>query len=362
MLISVYTNYGWKEFWLAVMKKYLLGIDVGTTGTKTLLFRADGQLIGHAYEAYPLLTPQVGWSEQRAEDWWQAVVHTVRQVCEDPDVAKNVAGISLSLQGGTFVPTDADGRALRPAIVWNDERTAKEREAFLREVGTDEDMYQKTGWPKSTIHGLLSTMRESGLIEQTPNGRYWLGIRLFEYGCAVSNSWDIGAIARPHMQNICAELGESVFLSVFDRAAVVTLAEEESRASLRVVSEVGARLPVHCTSQGKLFLANSSPAECRRILTHTELKAYTPHTLTTPEQFAPELTRIREQGYAVENGEYKIGLRSVSAPIHDVTGEVRYAIGCVGMFRQVQSDEFLHAIRLVCAAADTISRAIGYHG
>ena len=55
-------------------------------------------------------------------------------------------------------------------------------------------------------------------------------------------------------------------------------------------------------------------------------------------------------------------MRSVSAPIHDVTGEVRYAIGCVGMFRQVQSDEFLHAIRLVCAAAETISRAIGYHG
>lgn len=100
------------------------------------------------------------------------------------------------------------------------------------------ELYQKTGWPKSTIHGLLSTMRESGLIEQTPNGRYWLGIRLFEYGCAVSNSWDIGTIARPHMQSICAELGESVFLSVFDRAAVVTLAEEESRASLRVVSEV----------------------------------------------------------------------------------------------------------------------------
>lgn len=224
------------------------------------------------------------------------------------------------------------------------------------------ELYQKTGWPKSTIHGLLSTMRESGLIEQMPNGRYWLGIRLFEYGCAVSNSWDIGTIARPHMQSICVELGESVFLSVFDRAAVVTLAEEESRASLRVVSEVGARLPVYCTSQGKLFLANSSPAECRRILTHTELKAFTPHTLTTPEQFVPELTRIREQGYAVENGEYKIGLRSVSAPIHDGTGEVRYAIGCVGMFRQVQSDEFLRAIRLVCAAAETISRAIGYHG
>ena len=163
------------------------------------------------------------------------------------------------------------------------------------------ELYQKTGWPKSTIHGLLSTMRESGLIEQTPNGRYWLGIRLFEYGCAVSNSWDIGTIARPHMQSICVELGESVFLSVFDRAAVVTLAEEESRASLRVVSEVGARLPVYCTSQGKLFLASVSQAECRRILRQAELKAYTPNTLTQPEQFTAELQRIREQGYAVVN-------------------------------------------------------------
>ncbi len=234
--------------------------------------------------------------------------------------------------------------------------------AANQEPTTLTELYQKTGWPKSTIHGLLSTMREAGLIEQTANGRYWLGIRLFEYGCAVSNAWDIGAIARPHMQAICAELGESVFLSIFDRAAVVTLAEEESRASLRVVSEVGARLPVHCTSQGKLFLANSSAAECRRLLTLAPLKAYTPHTLTTLEQFSPELARIREQGYAVENGEYKIGLRSVSAPVFDVTGEVRYAIGCVGMFRQVQSDEFLHAIRLVCAAAESISRAIGYRG
>jgi len=221
------------------------------------------------------------------------------------------------------------------------------------------ELYQRTGWPKSTIHGLLSTLREGGLVEQGGDGKYCLGIRLFEYGCSVSSSWDIGAIARPYLQSICARLEESVFLSVLNRAAVVTLAEEESRASLRVVSEVGARLPLHCTSQGKLFLANLSAAECRRLLTRGELKAYTPHTFTTPEQFAPELQRIREQGYAVENGEYKIGLRSVSAPIRDASGSVRYAIGCVGMFRQVYTEDFLEAIRLVCDAGQKISRAIG---
>ena len=164
------------------------------------------------------------------------------------------------------------------------------------------------------------------------------------------------------MENVCQTLGESVFLSVFDRAAVVTLAEEESRASLRVVSEVGARLPVHCTSQGKLFLASVSQAECRRILRQTELRAYTPNTLTQPEQFTSELQRIREQGYAVENGEYKTGLRSVSAPICNAAGEVCYAFGTVGMFRQIHTDDFQQAIRMVTDAAAKISAAIGYRG
>ena len=228
-----------------------------------------------------------------------------------------------------------DGKTIHSvakAITLLDILTAKGRPAALT------DLYRETGWPKSTIHGLLSTMRASGLIEQGPDGRYWLGIRLFEYGCAVSNSWDISTIARPYMQSVCQTLGESVFLSVFDRANVVTLAEEESRASLRVVSEVGARLPAHCTSQGKLFLASVSQAECRRILRQAELKAYTPNTLTQPEQFTAELQRIREQGYAVENGEFKPGLRSVSAPVRNASGEVAYAFGTVGMFRQLHTD------------------------
>lgn len=126
--------------------KYLLGIDVGTTGTKSLLFREDGQLLGHAYRPYPMHTPQVGWSEQNAEDWWTAVVETVREICTDPEVCRNVAGMSLSLQGGTMVAVDREFQQIRPAMVWNDSRCEAQQEAFLREVGEVERMYQKTGW------------------------------------------------------------------------------------------------------------------------------------------------------------------------------------------------------------------------
>lgn len=128
------------------MKKYLLGIDVGTTGTKTLLFSADGQLMGHAYRGYDMYNPQVGYSEQNAEDWWNAVCETVREVCGDPEIGKAVAAISLSLQGGTMVAVDKDMQPVRPAMVWNDGRGGPQMEEYLREVGEAETMYQKTGW------------------------------------------------------------------------------------------------------------------------------------------------------------------------------------------------------------------------
>ena len=132
------------------MKQYLLGIDVGTTGTKTLLFSADGALLSHAYKGYPMTCPQVGYSEQRAEDWWDAIVETVREACKALPGGASVAAISLSLQGGTLVPVDAEGKPLRPAIVWNDARCQEQHEAFLKEVGPAELMYELTGWKLGT--------------------------------------------------------------------------------------------------------------------------------------------------------------------------------------------------------------------
>ena len=130
--------------------KYLLGIDVGTTGTKTLLFSQEGTLLGHAYRPYPMHTPQVGWSEQNAEDWWNAVVETVREVCTDSEVQKNVAAISLSLQGGTMVAVDKELNQIRPAMVWNDHRCTEQSKAFAEEVGPGNTMYMKTGWGLGT--------------------------------------------------------------------------------------------------------------------------------------------------------------------------------------------------------------------
>lgn len=119
---------------------------------------------------------------------------------------------------------------------------------------TQAALSEQTGWPKSTIHGLLSAMRESAVVDQQSDGRYCLGVRLFEYGCAVGASWSVSDLAKLHLQHLASVTGPSVFLSMLNRSEVITIEQVQSRAGLRVVSEVGTRLPLHCTSQGKVFL------------------------------------------------------------------------------------------------------------
>ena len=220
------------------------------------------------------------------------------------------------------------------------------------------EISQKTKWPKSTIHGLLSTMREFSVIAQDEEGRYSLGIRLFEYGCRLSSSWHILDLVKPYVQHISYTTGEAVFLSILDRGEVITLDRMDDRTGLLISPEMGCRLPLHCTSQGKLLLAYMEPSEREALLKRTELRGYTEHTITAIPALLCELEQIRDQGYAVENSEYKTGLRSIAAPIVAADGTVRYAIGVIGMFRKIESDQFTKAVQVVVETAKKLSQSL----
>jgi xylulokinase len=104
-----------------------LGIDVGTSGTKTLAMRADGKILARATVEYPLSSPKPGWSEQDPEHWWQASIKSVRAVLKRGRIKPaDVAGIGLSGQMHGSVFLDSRGQVIRPAILWNDQRTSAE--------------------------------------------------------------------------------------------------------------------------------------------------------------------------------------------------------------------------------------------
>jgi len=104
---------------------FVLGIDIGTTGTKTMLVDHDGNVINCSYKAYELLKPGLDIVEQRAEDWWDSVVFTVRDCVRILDNKKSIAAISLSSQGGCLLPVDKKGRPLSKALSWMDSRSVR---------------------------------------------------------------------------------------------------------------------------------------------------------------------------------------------------------------------------------------------
>lgn len=194
------------------------------------------------------------------------------------------------------------------------------------------ELEQMTGWAKSTIHGLLASMVDSGVVEQNrSDGKYRLGYHLFELGSAVNQGWDAAGICRPHLQRLVDRFHESAYLARQSGDELILVECCEPRTSFRITSEVGTRLPLHCSSQGKIILANRSVYEAERLLRRGKLHAYTPNTVTAPETLMAQLEQARAQGFALEREEYKLGLSSVAAPVFERSGDCRYAIGIIYM-------------------------------
>jgi xylulokinase len=111
----------------------LVGLDVGTTGVKALAVAPDGAVVASASRGYELSTPRAGWAEQDPEDWWRAAESALAEVA----AGRDVAGVGLSGQMHGLVVLDDAGRVIRPAILWNDQRTAAECAEIEERIGRD---------------------------------------------------------------------------------------------------------------------------------------------------------------------------------------------------------------------------------
>jgi len=222
------------------------------------------------------------------------------------------------------------------------------------------ELSARCGYPKSTTHALASTMRDRGLLRQLPNGDYALGIRLFEYGSAVSRGFDISNIARPYLESLSSLTGANSVITMLDGESAVSIDYAVSPSGVQIMPEIGVRLPLHCTSQGKLMLAYLPYNKVISFYKRNEMRQYTPHTVADTESLFNLLDAIREQGYAVEDGEYKVGLRSVSAPVFDRSGELKYALTTIGFFRRIKSDEFTQAVVATVRQSKMLSAALGF--
>lgn len=212
----------------------------------------------------------------------------------------------------------------------------------------------------STTHRLLTTLAEQHLVEQdAETGRYRLGLAVYDLVAASSAGYDLTEAVLPPMTMLRNRTGETTHLAVLDGREVVYVERLQSMHSLRLFLEVGRRNFAHRTSTGKVLLAYLEPAVLDRTLEGWELQARTPYTVTDPDLLRKELSRIREQGWALNTEEAELGVISVGAPVRDGSGQVMAALSVAGPSGRM-SPELPAITRAVVEAAAVAGRRLGH--
>jgi DNA-binding IclR family transcriptional regulator len=245
------------------------------------------------------------------------------------------------------------------------DRVADILEAFLwlgPELGVSE-LARAIGLTKATAHRLLSSLRNRELVAQDPiTRRYRLGMRLWELGTIARSSIDWLAQAKPELESLAAEVGETAHLAVLDDDQVLYVDKVESSRSLRMPSQVGRRLPAHCTGVGKALIAFLPDERLAQLIEHRGLQAFTPRSIVDPDRLRAELASVRKAGYATDNEEIEDGLRCIAAPVRDHSGTVIAALSIAGPSSRLPNRDLPARAARVTAAAAAISARLGYPG
>ena len=215
---------------------------------------------------------------------------------------------------------------------------------------------------KSTVHGLISTLEQTGYVFQDQTtGLYSLGLKLFELGQVVYASMDLRSIAMPFLLEIGKKYEETVHLAVLSAGEVVYIEKVDSTHSIRIISYIGGRNPAHCTGVGKVMLAGLSEKELERVVLQIGLQRFTEKTITDLSELKQQLELIRIRGYAVDDEEIEVGLRCVAAPIKDYKGETIAAVSISGPMGRMADIRFNEVTKDIVDTDDQISLRLGYN-
>lgn len=183
------------------------------------------------------------------------------------------------------------------------------------------------GVAPSTAHRLLSMLQYYDFVCQNPTTRsYEAGPTLINMGLSVVRDMDIRRLARPFMEELRSEVGETIQLTILQGKNVLFIETVESHQALRVGNRTGISLPAHCTAAGKVLLAELPLERLYELFPNEQLTGLTSHSLTSREALVGELARVRTCGYATNFEESEPDVSAVSAAIHDRLSRLRASL------------------------------------
>ncbi|MFE6617513.1 MULTISPECIES: IclR family transcriptional regulator [Amycolatopsis] len=215
-------------------------------------------------------------------------------------------------------------------------------------------LVEETGLPKPTLHRMLQQLEGAGLLVRQADGRhYGTGHRLRRLAeNLLLNATHHGA-RHAVLRHLVDELGESCNVTTLSGNEIVYLDRVETPEPLRFYLRPGSRVPIHCSASGKMILAQMSPSQRRKLLAHAPLKQYTNKTLTDLDALEAEFTRIRRDGFALDDEEFLPGLVCVAVL---VPGRANLCVAVQAPVMRLTPDKALQTLPALQRAAEAISR------
>jgi IclR family transcriptional regulator, KDG regulon repressor len=214
--------------------------------------------------------------------------------------------------------------------------------------------------PRSATYELINTLRLHRFLDQDSDGRLMLGAKLGMLGASFESGVDLPRMAAEAARTLRDRCDETVQVAVLDDRYVLNIAKADSSRQLRLVSNLGRRLPAHVTGLGKVLLAALPPEEFDRRMAGVQLETYTSTSIADLDALRAELANVRRAGFAIDNAESTTEVRGVAAPIQDTSGETIAAISISVPVIRMTDDRLTECTILVRDAADGLSRRLGY--
>ncbi|OEC95096.1 IclR family transcriptional regulator [Rhizobium sp. YK2] len=226
------------------------------------------------------------------------------------------------------------------------------------EGATIRDVVKAVKLSRTTVYRMLNTLSAHDFVHRSPAGSYTLGRRLLTLAAHVAPnvaSYDLLAIAQPHLNRISELTGEGSKLTVPSGDSVLVVAAAQGHGQYALTAVAGQRLPFHAGAAGKVLLAFAAQEDVNRRL--TKLERFTSHTISDPDRMLEELEHIRTTGWARDIGEQMSGVHAIAAPIRDHENTVIAAVS-VPFVAGVDEKRIEEIKRAVLSTAEAITREI----
>jgi IclR family transcriptional regulator, acetate operon repressor len=177
--------------------------------------------------------------------------------------------------------------------------------------------------PAPTVFRILSMLEAAGLVQREPGGKtYSVGHRLARFGLDIMTNNSVRAERRAILRRVVDEIGETCNLAMFGGDEIIYIDRVETDWQLRADLKPGSRVPLHCTSSGKLFLSQMPKAKRRRMLESLNYKRYTDNTITDADMLESQLERIAVTRVGVNDEEFQAGVIGLAVPVTDAKGRI----------------------------------------